>query len=161
MIQKVKDVAGNKISHVFDAISEKDTQFASVKVLAEDRPGKVVIVLRHAEGIQDVRKDVQIPSSSTPESPFQSKPLTNLLSVIVISMFTTYGFGYRTKAPDENARRALAAFLQGALPELVRDGKLKHIPVKKFDGGLEKVVSDGFNYIAKGKVSAERIVFAV
>ena len=160
MIQKVKDVAGNKISHVFDAISENDTQFASVKVLAEDKPGKVAIVLRHAEGIQDVRKDVQVTSPSTPELFVQPKPLTDLLSVTVISMFTTYGFNYRTKPADNDARRALAGFLQD-VPELVRDGKLKHIPVNKFDGGLEKVVSDGFDYIAKGKVSAERIVFTV
>ena len=81
MVQKIKDVAGNKISHVLDAISENDTQFASVKVLAEDKPGKVIIVLPHVEGIQDVRKDVQVTSPSTPESSAQSKPLTGLLSV--------------------------------------------------------------------------------
>ena len=68
MIQKVKDVAGNKISHVFDTISGNETQLASVKVLAEDRPGKVTIVQPHAEGIRDVRKDVQVTSSSTPSS---------------------------------------------------------------------------------------------
>ena len=69
MIQKVKGIAGNKITHVFDTIAGKDTQFASVKVLAEDRPGKVVIVLPHVEGVQDVRKDVQVTSSSTLPSP--------------------------------------------------------------------------------------------
>lgn len=65
MVQKVKDVAGNKISHVFDAVAGNDTQFNSVKVLAEDKPGKVVIVLPHAPGVQDIRKDVQITSSFT------------------------------------------------------------------------------------------------
>jgi len=139
MVQKVKDVAGNKISYVLDTVAGNETQFASVKVLAEDKPGKVVIVLPHAEGIQDVRKDVQ---------------------VTMINIFTSYGFGYAALGPDENARRALSAFLQ-RVPGLVRDGKLKHIPVNKFDGGLEKVVSDGFDYIAKGKVSAEKIVFGV
>lgn len=64
VVQKIKEVAGNKISHVFDAIAGNDTQLASVKVLAEDKPGKVTIVLPYAEGIQDVRKDVQISSSS-------------------------------------------------------------------------------------------------
>ena len=86
--------------------------------------------------------------------------MTNLLSVTVISMFTTYGYDFRAKKADEDARRALAGFLQ-EVPGLVKDGKLKHIPVNKFDGGLEKVVSDGFDYIAKGKVSAEKIVYAV
>ena len=159
VIQKVKDAAGNKISHVLDTVS-KDTQFTSVKILAEDRPGKVVVVLPQAEGIQDVRKDVQITSSSTPESSARSKPLTDFFSVTVINMFPSYGFGFGPLEPDEEARRALSAFLQ-RVPGLVRDGKLKHIPVKKFDGGLGKVVSDGFDYIAQGKVSAEKIAFAV
>ena len=78
----------------------------------------------------------------------------------MINIFTSYGFGYAALGPDEDARRALSAFLQ-RVPGLIRDGKLKHIPVNKFDGGLEKVVSDGFDYIAKGKVSAEKIVFGV
>ena len=78
----------------------------------------------------------------------------------MINIFTSYGFGFAALGPDEDARRFLSAFLQRA-PGLIRDGKLKHIPVNKFDGGLEKVVSDGFDYIAKGKVSAEKIVFGV
>ena len=160
VVQKVKDAAGNKISHVLDAKSGNDTQLASVKILAEDKPGKIVLVLPQAEGIQDVRKDVQLTSSSTSESSAQSKPLTSLLTVTVINMFTSYGYGYGGLGPDEDARRALSAFLQ-KVPGFIRDGKLKHIPVKKFDGGLEKVVSDGFDYIATGKVSAEKIVFEV
>ena len=44
---------------------------------------------------------------------------------------------------------------------MVKDGKLKPIPVKKFGGGLERVYSDGYKYLAEGKVSAERVVFAV
>ena len=78
----------------------------------------------------------------------------------MINLFTSYGFGYGDKGPNEEGRRALAAFLL-KVPGLVKDGKLKNIPVKKFDGGLDKVVSDGFDYIAKGKVSAEKIVYEV
>ena len=78
----------------------------------------------------------------------------------MINIFCSYGFGYAGIDPDDNARRVLSAFLQ-EVPELIKDGKLKYIPVKKFDGGLEKVVSDGFEYIASGKVSAEKIVFTV
>ena len=65
MIKKVKDAAGNKISHVFDTIAGKDTQHAAVKVLAEDKPGKVVTVLPLVEGIKDVRKDVEVTSPSS------------------------------------------------------------------------------------------------
>ena len=88
------------------------------------------------------------------------KPLTDLLFVTVINMFTTYGTNFGGVGPDVDARRVLSAFLQ-KVPGLIKDGKLKHIPVKKFDGGLEKVVSDGFEYIDKGKVSAEKIVYVV
>ena len=80
MIQKVKDVAGNKISHVLDAVASKDTQLASIKVLAEDKPGRVLIVLPHAEGVQDVRKDVQVNSSVYPSLHRTITPLTNLSS---------------------------------------------------------------------------------
>jgi hypothetical protein len=78
----------------------------------------------------------------------------------VVNIFCSYGFGYAGLGPDDDARRVLSAFLQ-KVPELVKDGKLKCIPVKKFEGGLEKVVSDGFEYIASGKVSAEKVVFTV
>lgn len=64
MIRKVKDVAGNKISHVFDTIAKNETQSVAVKVLAEDKPGKVTIVLPLAEGVQDIRKDSQVTSPS-------------------------------------------------------------------------------------------------
>ena len=53
-----------------------------------------------------------------------------------------------------------SAFLR-KVPGLVKDGKLKPIPVKKFGGGLGKVYSDGYNYLTEGKVSAERVVFTV
>lgn len=78
----------------------------------------------------------------------------------MINIFTSYGVSYGPTPPDENARAVLCAFLQ-KVPGLIRDGKVKHIRVKKFDGGLEKVVSDGFEYIATGKVSAEKIVYVV
>ena len=76
----------------------------------------------------------------------------------MINLFTSYGHGYGDQPPNEQGRRALGAFLQ-KVPGLIQAGKLKNIPVKKFDGGLDKVVSDGFDYIAKGKVSAEKIVY--
>lgn len=145
MIKKVKDVAGNSISHVFDAISTKDTQLASVKVLAEDKPGKIALVLPLAEGIQDIRKDVQL---------------------AVMNILCSYGHGWDLDlgwgivGPDDDSRNLLAAFLQ-KVPELFKDGKLKHIPVNKFGGGLEKVVSDGFEYVASGKVSAEKVVYTI
>ena len=65
MIKKVKNATGNSISHVLDAVAGNDTQLIAVKILAEDKPGKVLSLLPLAEGIQDVRKDVQVTSSSS------------------------------------------------------------------------------------------------
>ena len=71
MVQKVKDATGNKIFHVLDAVSGSDTQFTSVKILAEDKPGKLVLVQPHVEGIQDVRKDATVTSPSALPSPLE------------------------------------------------------------------------------------------
>lgn len=45
MAKTVKNVAGSSTSHVLGAVAGDDTQFAAVKDLAEDRPGKVIAVL--------------------------------------------------------------------------------------------------------------------
>ena len=76
MVQKVRDATGNKISYVLDTIFGNDTQFISVKVMAEDKPGKLVTVLPQASGIQDFRKDVKVMSSST-LPPLESPPWLN------------------------------------------------------------------------------------
>jgi len=47
------------------------------------------------------------------------------------------------------------------VPVLVQGGKLKPVPIKKLGGGLEKVYSEGYKYLAEGKVSAEKVVFAL
>ena len=75
-------------------------------------------------------------------------------------IYTAYGFEFKDFGLDDDNRRELSAFLQN-VPILVKDGKLKPIPIKKLGGGLDKVYSDGFRYLAEGKVSAERVVFAL
>ena len=61
---------------------------------------------------------------------------------------------------NNDDRRELAGFLR-KVPGVVKEGKVKPAPVKKLEGGLEKVFSDGYKYLADGKVSAERVVFAL
>ena len=78
----------------------------------------------------------------------------------MVTIFISYGVDYGVKAADEDSRSALSAFLQ-RVPGLIIEGRLKHIPVKLFDGGLDMVTGDGFDYITKGQVSAEKVVFAV
>ena len=61
---------------------------------------------------------------------------------------------------NNDDRRELAGFLR-KVPGVVKEGKVKPAPVKKLEGGLEKVFTDGYKYLADGKVSAERVVFAL
>ena len=64
MIQKVKAATGDKIHVALDTISGEQTQFTSIKVLAEGVPGRLLIILQAAEGISDVRKEVEVICSS-------------------------------------------------------------------------------------------------
>lgn len=51
----------------------------------------------------------------------------------------------------------MVAFLK-KLPQLVRDGALRPIPIKVWEGGLEGI-QGGLQYMREGKVSAEKIVY--
>ena len=78
----------------------------------------------------------------------------------VTMIYTAYGFEFKDFGLNDDDRRELSTFLQ-KVPSLVEGRKLKPIPIKKLEGGLDKVYSDGYRYLAEGKVSAERIVFAL
>ena len=78
----------------------------------------------------------------------------------VTIIFSAYGFEFKPFGLDDDNRRELSEFLQN-VPSLVKGGKIRTVPVKKFQGGLEKVYSDGYKYLADGKVSAEKVVFAL
>ena len=53
----------------------------------------------------------------------------------------------------------MAAFLK-KLPTLVKDGAVKPLPIKLWEGGLQGV-PDGLQYMREGKVSAEKLVYRV
>ena len=46
------------------------------------------------------------------------------------------------------------------VPGLVKEGLVKPLPVKLWEGGLS-AVPDGLQYMREGKVSAEKIVYRV
>jgi len=75
-------------------------------------------------------------------------------------VLTAYGFEYRSYGLNDSDRQELSGFLQ-KVPGLIKGGKLKPTPVKKFEGGLEKVYSEGYKYFLEGRVSAERVVFTL
>ena len=65
MIQNVKAATGDSIRIAIDTISTKETQFTAIKALTEGVPGRLLVILPLAEGISDVRKDVEVTCSST------------------------------------------------------------------------------------------------
>ena len=53
----------------------------------------------------------------------------------------------------------MVAFL-AKLPQLVKDGLVKPLPIRLWEGGFA-AVPDGLQYMREGKVSAEKIVYRV
>lgn len=75
MIHKIKAATGDKIHIAIDTISEKETQLTTLKALAEDAPGRLLVILLPVEGISDIRKDVEVGCSSTFSPPlFVTEP---------------------------------------------------------------------------------------
>ena len=60
---------------------------------------------------------------------------------------------------SEEDRAHMAAFLKKG-PQLVKEGSVKPLPIKLWEGGLE-AIPDGLQYMREGKVSAEKIVYKV
>ena len=69
-IQKVKSATSDKVHIAIDTISEKETQFTTIRALAESAPGRLLVILPPVEGIFDARKDVEVLCSSTFSLPF-------------------------------------------------------------------------------------------
>ena len=158
-MDKLKKGAGNKIHLAVDTISEPDTQATTVRVLAENKPGKIIVILRPSEEARNIRKDVDITGTSLLSSS-EIRPILTFVASCSPVTWTPSAYGvdsYYAKANDEE-RALLSAFLQNTVPGLVKAGKLKPIPTKIWDGGLDKV-DEGLTYLQSGKASAEKVVF--
>lgn len=137
VVEKIKKGTGDKIHVAVDTISEPDTQVTTVRVLAESKPGKVIVILPVIEGARNFRKDVEIIATFVPSA---------------------YGVDSFYGKADDEEREALSEFLQNIVPSLIKAGKLKPNAMKLWDGGLEKI-DEGLTYLQSGKASAEKIVF--
>ena len=71
---------------------------------------------------------------------------------------TAYGVNTDYVKTNDEERALLSAFLQNTVPGLVKAKKLQPIPIKLWDGGLDKV-DEGLTYLQSGKASAEKVVF--
>jgi len=159
VVDKLKKGAREKIHFAVDTISEPNTQATTVRVLAENKPGKVIVILRPSEEARNIRKDVDIIGTSLPRS-LEIRPVLKVSLPRSPATLAPTAYGVNTdyvKTNDEE-RALLSAFLQNTLPGLIKTGKLKSIPTKLWDGGLDKV-DEGLTYLQSGKVSAEKVVF--
>jgi len=159
VVDKLKKGAGDKINLAIDTISEPDTQATTVRVLAGNEPGRVVVILRPSEEARNIRKDVDIIGMSLPGS-LEIRPIPTFVASYPPATFapTAYGVNVGYVKTNDEERALLSAFLQDIVPGLVKAGKLKPIPIKLWDGGLDKV-DEGLTYLQSGKASAEKVVF--
>ncbi|KAG8709048.1 hypothetical protein FRC09_000899 [Ceratobasidium sp. 395] len=147
VVEKIQNATGNTLKFAFDTISEGESQFICVKSLAPasegTTPGKVVVVLAPNKEAVALRSDVVIQHTL---------------------IYTVFGrsFGYHPKAqfPASAEDHNHMASWMPKLTELVNAGKVKPNPVKLWPGGLE-AVTEGFQYMREGKVSAAKIVYNV
>ena len=70
----------------------------------------------------------------------------------------TFATGYHAPAVPED--RAQMAESPKKVPGLVKDGKIKPLPIKLWEGGLDRILA-GLKYMKEGKVSAEKIVYKI
>ena len=70
----------------------------------------------------------------------------------------TFATGYHAPAVPED-RAQMVEFLK-KVPGLVKDGKIKPLPIKLWEGGLDSIPA-GLQHMKAGKVSAEKIVYKI
>ncbi|KAI0780488.1 GroES-like protein [Trametes elegans] len=141
VISKVKAATGDTIRSALDTISLKDTQEISAAVIAP-AGGKVVHILW------------VIPEASSRTDVERSY----LLVYWALGRAFSFGPGHDHPVKPED-RAHMVQFLK-KLPAFVKEAKIRPLPVKLWEGGLE-AVSAGLQYMREGKVSAEKIVYRV
>ena len=103
-----------------------------------------------------LRFSVSAPRVASPETSVLTPLAATLIYTACGRPFTS---PWLTFAGEPEDRQHMEAFLK-KVPQLVRDGSVKPLPVKLWEGGLSKI-SDGLAYMREGKVSAEKIVYCL
>ncbi|KAI0723730.1 GroES-like protein [Cerioporus squamosus] len=140
LVSKIKQATGDSIKYGADMIGEEDTKNFTVQAIAPS--GGKAVGLNPIQSEESGRKDVTFRS---------------------IFLLTVNGYPLSLgpmeipAVPEDRAH--MVAFLK-KLPQLVRDGSLKPLPTKLFEGGLEGI-KNGLQYMREGRVSAEKIVYRV
>ena len=160
VVTKIKGATGDSIRVAFDTISETDSQRIAAASISPEG-GKLGVILRpQPEAIG--RKDVEVIRACSRRLCLWGTAHTRILAITVTLLYTAQGrpldYGPNIHFPAKPEDRAqIAAFLKKA-PQLVKDGAVRPITIKLWDGGLA-AIADGFQYMRDGKVSAEKIVY--
>ncbi|TFK91792.1 GroES-like protein [Polyporus arcularius HHB13444] len=140
VVSKIKQATGDSLKYAAEMIGEDQTHKIAVQAIGPS--GGTVVGLNVTQSTESGRKDVTI--------------IETLLYSVNGRAFSLGPMQFPA-APEDRVH--MAAFLK-KLPQLVRDGAVKPIPVKLWEGGLEGV-HGGLQYMREGKVSAEKIVYRV
>lgn len=165
---KVKAASGDTIRYALDSISVRKSQAISAAVIGPSG-GKVVHLLAVDPSATD-RTDIERICKLAFIAPVWHWPVVVVprlqLSVLCTDTIIysslgrayTYATGQGGPAVPED-RVHMVQFLK-KVPELVREGKVKPLPVKLWKGGLD-AIPQGLRYMKEGRVSGEKIVYRV
>lgn len=137
VVKQVKDATSGKCTHALDCISEPKTVKLASDCLASG--AKLVLLLAKPE---ETREDIEI---------------INVLAYTCTGVKIEYG-PFKVPAQPQDSEFAQEWF--GHLTQLLKDGKLTEVPLKKISGGLDGL-NEGFEYMSSGKVSAQKLVYKV
>ncbi|KAI0371635.1 GroES-like protein [Pilatotrama ljubarskyi] len=135
VVNKIKAVAGDNIQLGYDTISVKESQELSAAVIAPS--GGRVIHIQSVKPEATTRTDVDRKSTL---------------------IYSALGRAY-WETPDPADRAHMVKFLK-KVPALVKQGAIKPLPIKFWEGGID-AITDGLQYLREGKVSGEKIVYRV
>ncbi|RDX45871.1 GroES-like protein [Lentinus brumalis] len=138
LVSKIKQATGDSVKYGADMIGDEETKKVTVQAIGPS--GGKVVGLNPLLSEESDRKDVTFSN---------------------VMLYSVYGYSYTIASMQVPAvpedRVHMVAFLK-KLPQLVRDGALRPIPIKVWEGGLEGI-QGGLQYMREGKVSAEKIVY--
>ncbi|CDO68641.1 hypothetical protein BN946_scf184996.g72 [Trametes cinnabarina] len=141
VVSKVKATSRDSIRLALDTISLRESQAISAEIIARGG-GKVVHILQ------------VIPDATT------RTDVERIYTLLYWALGREFSFGPGADhlvRPEDRAH--MVQFLK-KVPGLVKQGLIKPLPIKLWEGGLSSI-PDGLQYMREGKVHAEKIVYRV
>ncbi|KAI8982799.1 GroES-like protein [Trametes punicea] len=139
VVKEVKAATDDSIRFALDTIGLREAQAISTAVIAPGG-GKVVHILRVIPDATE-RTDVE-----------------RVYTAIYWALGRAYSFGPDAHFPARPEDRTHMAQFLKKIPALVKDGLIKPMPIKRWEGGLE-AIPEGLQYMRQGKVHAEKVVY--